>query len=244
MKVSKQKKEETRRKLIKAAVHLMITRGYDASSMREIAREAGVGDATIYNYFPTKETIVWAYIRHLHETVIKKLPTIPDFKDYTLQEKLQTYYEGILEQLLPDREFVPIAIKQTRLSFLTHEKEARAIMELAKDQLRTFLKEAIESGEIPDQSVDSLYPQILFDIYMMVLLYWNQDKSENFTATTELIDLILNIVVGVLKQQLIAKVFALGSFLLRHHLFGQLQSVLGDEKWRDLEGTWEGVKNG
>ena len=55
MKVNKKQQEITKTKLIEAAVDLMIKKGYEKSTMREIARQAGVGDATIYNYFSTKE---------------------------------------------------------------------------------------------------------------------------------------------------------------------------------------------
>jgi AcrR family transcriptional regulator len=48
---------ETYTKILQAAKHLFIRKGYTATSMREIAEEAGIGKATIYHHFQDKETI-------------------------------------------------------------------------------------------------------------------------------------------------------------------------------------------
>ena len=76
-----------------------------------IARQAGLGDATIYNYFPTKEAIVYAYYEEQLDESVKRLRVIPDFNEYSLQEQLQAFFETQLELFLPDREFVDISFR-------------------------------------------------------------------------------------------------------------------------------------
>lgn len=235
MKISKQEQAKTRIKLIETAIDLMIQKGFEKTTMREIARKAKVGDATIYNYFPTKERIVWDYIKLRQEQVIQKLKAIPDFDTYTLQEKIHTYFETILEGYLPDREFLPIAFKMTHQSFLTHSAEIKSINALFLDQVRAFLKEAVEKKEISDQPIDTLIPQIVLDLYFIVILYWVKDTSEQFTQTTQLIDLLLNILMGALKQGLISKCVDLGSFLLRHHLFSHVDTLLKDSPFSTIQ---------
>ena len=235
MKISKKEQAKTRLKLIETAIDLMIQKGFEKTTMREIARKAKVGDATIYNYFPTKERIVWDYIKLRQEQVIQKLKAIPDFDAYTLQEKIHTYFETILEGYLPDREFLPIAFKMTHQSFLTHSAEIKSINVLFLDQVRTFLNDAIEKKEIPDQPIDTLIPHIVLDLYFIVILYWLKDTSEQFTQTTQLIDLLLNILMGVLNQGLISKCVDLGSFLLRHHLFSYVDTLLKDSPFSTIQ---------
>ena len=212
MKVSKKTQQKTRAKLIDTAIDLMIQKGYDKTTMREIARTAGVGDATIYNYFATKERIVWDYIRLRQEQALDALASIPDFDQFSLQEKIHTYFETILEGYLPDREFLPIAFKMTHQSFLTHSEEIKTLNTLFLDQIKTFLQTAIDNKEIPDQPIDTLIPHIVLDVYFVIILYWNKDTSDHFTQTTELIDLLLSILMGVLKQGLIPKGIELGTF--------------------------------
>ena len=61
MKISEDQKQENRKKIIRSAVDAITQKGMKGATMKMIARKAGLGDATIYNYFPTKEAIVYAY---------------------------------------------------------------------------------------------------------------------------------------------------------------------------------------
>lgn len=49
---------ETYTTILETARSLFIKQGYTATSMRQIAEEAGIGKATIYHHFPDKQTIV------------------------------------------------------------------------------------------------------------------------------------------------------------------------------------------
>jgi AcrR family transcriptional regulator len=51
------KKLQTRQAIAAAGMRLFVTRGFDHVTVGEIAREAGVSEKTVFNYFPTKEDI-------------------------------------------------------------------------------------------------------------------------------------------------------------------------------------------
>ncbi len=59
--VREQKKLQTRRAIEVAAIDLFSRKGFDATSMEDIASAAGVGKATIYGYFPAKDDIFLHY---------------------------------------------------------------------------------------------------------------------------------------------------------------------------------------
>lgn len=54
------KRDRTRRQLLDAAGKVFASRGFEASTIQEIAAVAGVANGTFYNYFPTKEAILEA----------------------------------------------------------------------------------------------------------------------------------------------------------------------------------------
>jgi AcrR family transcriptional regulator len=54
-----QKKAETRAALVKAAHDLFHTKGYEATTIEEIAELAAVSRRTFFRYFPTKEDLVF-----------------------------------------------------------------------------------------------------------------------------------------------------------------------------------------
>src|SRR5690349_13124964 len=72
-----------REKLLRAAVHVFAVEGLDAH-MERIAKEAGVGSATLYRNFPTREALVEAVYRNevaqLCEAAPALLTTQPPFE--------------------------------------------------------------------------------------------------------------------------------------------------------------------
>jgi AcrR family transcriptional regulator len=54
------KKQQTRQLIAAAAQALFADRGFDRVTVAEVAREAQVSEATVFNYFPTKEDLVYS----------------------------------------------------------------------------------------------------------------------------------------------------------------------------------------
>lgn len=57
-----EKSERSRRAVLDAALHLFAHQGYRATTMREVAEQAGVSTGNVYHHFPDKETIFRALI--------------------------------------------------------------------------------------------------------------------------------------------------------------------------------------
>ena len=51
------KKLATRQQIAGVAMRLFVTRGFDRVTVAEVAREAGVSEKTVFNYFPSKEDL-------------------------------------------------------------------------------------------------------------------------------------------------------------------------------------------
>jgi AcrR family transcriptional regulator len=75
------KKEQTRQLIADTAWRLFIDRGFDQVSVAEVAREAQVAEATVYNYFGAKEDLFYwrleAFGARLAETVRTRPPGEP-----------------------------------------------------------------------------------------------------------------------------------------------------------------------
>lgn len=56
-----QKKQETRQAICEAAVKLFTGKGYETTSIEDIAQSAGIGKTTVYGYFANKEEIFLNY---------------------------------------------------------------------------------------------------------------------------------------------------------------------------------------
>ncbi len=218
MKVSEKVKAKTRIKILEASVDVITEKGFKSASMREIARHAGVGDATIYNYFPSKEKLLYGYCEHVQQQVMDSLKNIEDFHEYSLHEQLQQFTETQLQAWLPAREFLQEVFKLTYYSPVagaTHLKTTRKIF----TQIFTdMLEAAIEAGEIPEQPYQELLPRLFWDYMTGIMAYWLKDDSEEFSNTTQLIDKSMGIIANILHNGIIGKSLDLISFLFRTHV--------------------------
>ncbi|MFM2162502.1 MAG: hypothetical protein RLZZ383_2014, partial [Pseudomonadota bacterium] len=63
MSIRERNRKLTRTRLADAASRLFLHRGYDATTVEDIAREAGVSRRTFFRYFPSKEEVFFADAR-------------------------------------------------------------------------------------------------------------------------------------------------------------------------------------
>ncbi len=58
MRQSSQTEEDTRTKILQAALQLFARRGYDGTTTKDLAKSAGVAEGTLFRYFPNKKAIL------------------------------------------------------------------------------------------------------------------------------------------------------------------------------------------
>lgn len=92
-------KEDTRRVILEAAYALFAEEGYARTTMRALARRAGIGLGTIFKHFPDKPSLlVAAFQEDLGRVVQEAFHTLPErgIKSQLLHltEKIYNFYAG------------------------------------------------------------------------------------------------------------------------------------------------------
>jgi AcrR family transcriptional regulator len=64
-----EKKRRLRQRLSDTATEMFLERGFDAVRVAEVARACGVSEKTVYNYFPTKESLLLDRWETTHESL-------------------------------------------------------------------------------------------------------------------------------------------------------------------------------
>ena len=225
MKVSKEKRAEIRRSLVNAAVALFTEQGVAQTSMREVASRAGVAPATAYKYFPQREQLFSAYFELKLDDARTALEQLEAFEEFNLQEKLHAYLECLLAEYLADRDFVSVALRGLMDAPLQSLGALQPTKRKATALVASFFDEAVEDQEIPRGPFHDFLVGGFWDYSTMVVLYWLKDDSEDFTRTSELIDLTLELYVAVVRSGLVDRAAKILSFLLKSHLYGNLDQV-------------------
>lgn len=71
------KKQQTRAALVRAGLELFVERGYDETTLAEIAAAAGVSTRTIFAYFPGKEDILFSTMVTMRDALVAALAERP-----------------------------------------------------------------------------------------------------------------------------------------------------------------------
>lgn len=225
MKISSKVKEQTRIRLLEAAVDEISDKGFEKATMRSIAKRADVADATIYNYFSTKEKLLYGYCEYIQQQVMAELKAMDNFHEYSLQEQLHQLVETELRLWLPAREFLQVAFAQTYAApNVGHELlgDTKAVL---KTMVVELIDASIEAGEMPEQPYQDLLPALFWDYQTAILAYWLKDTSDGFANTTKLVDQSTEIIAQLLMGGVIGKTLDMFSFLFRTHVLSHMNSL-------------------
>ena len=92
--------EETRRTLYRVATDLFAARGYEDTTLREIAAAAGVSPGLLYRYFPSKRAVVLALYDELSREFEERARHLPAGR---WRDRFVAALEASLEVLRPHR---------------------------------------------------------------------------------------------------------------------------------------------
>jgi AcrR family transcriptional regulator len=188
--------EITREKILDTAIRLFRENGFDATTMRGVATEAGVALGLAYHYFPSKEAVVMAYYdrvqwehrRVAHEKVMQVR---------SLSERLNLLFQTKLDILKDDRKLLGALFRYTGdpdhpLSFL-----GKGTAPLREDCIRLFA-EALEQEKLPED-LRELLPRAIWALHMGVLLYLLYDPTTGQKRTRKLVTGSIELTVSFLR---------------------------------------------
>jgi AcrR family transcriptional regulator len=88
------KKQQTRQLIADTARRLFAERGFEGVTVAEVARRADVSEATVFNYFPTKEDLFYSRLEEFEEKLLAAVrdrkpgtSVLAAFRDFMLVER-------------------------------------------------------------------------------------------------------------------------------------------------------------
>lgn len=133
------KKAQTRRRLQEQALRLFAERGYEATTVEQIAAAAGVSHMTFFRYFPTKEDVV---LGDDYDPMLAGLIQARPRTEHPVTRIHAAVREGLAAIYAANREAILV---RTRLTLRTPALRAR----LWENQFATreLLEGALDDGE-------------------------------------------------------------------------------------------------
>jgi AcrR family transcriptional regulator len=189
-----------RARIVDAALALFQTKGFDATTTRQIAKKAKLAEGTIFNYFETKEDIALYFFELEVDQAIATVRGNPRLRRAPLEEKLFALIEAQLEFLAPYDKFIGAAFVHalrptSRIAFSMRALDLR-------NRYIAFVQELMQdSDSIPAGSLLTwIAPSAFWIYYLGILLYWLNDPSKGKQHTLALLDRSLTLGVAMLRK--------------------------------------------
>jgi AcrR family transcriptional regulator len=186
------KAQQTRAGIVDAALRLFGAGGYDATTMRAIADEAGVSLGSAYYYFSGKEELVQAFYDQLqveHTAAAEAAYDQPAFAD-----RLRGVMESFIDVAEPFHDFGGqffrnAADPRSPLSPFSSESAP------AREASTALMRRAVEGSDLKvAPALRAELPELLWLLHMGVVLFWVYDDSPGQRRTRALVAGIVPIV--------------------------------------------------
>ena len=186
MRITAEKKERTRRRIVEGARKLFGDKGFEQTTTRDIATAAGIAAGTMFNYFPTKEALAMTIVEQaLEEAGAEFEGRLRG--DETLDEALFAYVAVGLRHLGPHRNYVG-EVLETALSPFVREGACQQAQQVRVGHLERVRELIAGHAEPGAPGPGAMTMHLYWTLYLGVLSFWASDQSPNREDTLVVLD--------------------------------------------------------
>lgn len=194
MRVTAETKQKTRETILRVARKLFSERGFEQTTTRDLAQAAGVAAGTLFNYFPSKESLAMTIIAEaLDEAKCDYLRRRRGSE--SLDEDLFLCVMTGLRRLEPHRNYVSAAI-ETALSPFARSSVCPDAERVRVEHVEQVAERLEAHGITANASPITMH--LYWSLYLGVLAFWARDSSPNQEDTLVLLDRSMRLFVASL----------------------------------------------
>ena len=199
--------EATRAAIVDAALRMFRAQGYEATTMRAIAREAGVATGNAYYYFGSKEELIQEFYTRNHAAHLAASRPVLD-TETDLGARLRGVLRALVDINVPYHEFAAklysrAAEPSSPLSPFSPESSP------TRDAAIALYAEVIQGAHLrAPAAVRERLPELLWLYSMGIVLFWVYDQSPGTERTYRLIDSTVPLAVRLIR---LSRLRALGA---------------------------------
>jgi AcrR family transcriptional regulator len=168
--------EKAHTAILDAAADLLLDKGLAAVSMDAVAARAGVSKATIYRWWPTKETLALDALFH-------EWAAVPPPRDTgSLRDDLLSLLRpwARLAGRRPYGRIIAALVTQTQTDPAFARQYHARFVEPRRDQARTVFRRAVERGQIPSDTNVEVALDLLYGAIYHRLLHGHAPLNDRF----------------------------------------------------------------
>ena len=184
MRVTQKTKEKTRKAILETARKQFASKGFDETTTRDIAAEAGIAAGTLFNYFSSKEALGMELIAEALEEGRQDYRRLRRGEE-SLAEELFLYVIASLNALEPHRNYLSSVVETALSPFVLSSGNTTG--ERVRVEHLEEISSILAAHEVTDQP-SFVAVHLYWALYLGVLAFWSQDVSPKQEDTLVLLD--------------------------------------------------------
>lgn len=192
------KAEQTRQTIVDSALRLFRGKGYDKTTMRSIASEAGVSLGSAYYYFASKEHLVQAFYDQIQEEHAAAAEAVLE-QEQKFDRRLLGVLNAWLDVAQPHHEFAGQFFKNAADPHSPLSPFSEESAPARESSIAIFRRLVDGSNAKPAEALRGDLPELLWLLEMGVVLFWVYDDSPDQRRTRMLVASAVPIVDRMVK---------------------------------------------
>jgi AcrR family transcriptional regulator len=192
------KAEETRERILDAALRLFRERGFDETTMRDIAAEAAVATGAAYYYFRSKEELVMAFYERTADEARELLPPAID-RTRDLRKRIRAIIDLKLEQFRDHRRLMVALVRIGIDPAHPLSPFGPETLVMREESIDSFRRAITDSNPAVPKDLARDLPRLLWLYQMGIILFWIFDESAGQRRTRALFDGTVDLVVRLIQ---------------------------------------------
>lgn len=169
------KKQATRERIIEMARRLFATKGYNGTTVEEIAEAAAVSRATFFNYFPVKSILLAEMVEGMLERFESRIAELLCHPASTT-ERLRDFFNLSLPAIERDRELARLLLIESFSGRADPSVQHERVRRMHRS-LQAVLRDGIERGDVRTDFDLSLLVAIVAGAHNQIVLAWLSDPK-------------------------------------------------------------------
>ncbi|WP_066306871.1 TetR/AcrR family transcriptional regulator [Bacillus sp. FJAT-29814] len=167
----------TKDKILDVAIDLFSQKGYSGVSIREITREVGIKESSLYNHFQNKDEIITTIFSMFQEELAKTLPPIEVLDVILDNSSIEQFFAKGFENF---KEHIdqPVNEKLWRILYIEHYRNTQArelflndIIKKTLDFLEVVFEKLIALGKVKQIDPSLLAAEYQYPMFSMLAEY-------------------------------------------------------------------------
>ncbi|MFK7739705.1 MAG: TetR family transcriptional regulator [Planctomycetota bacterium] len=192
------KAQRTRERIVQAALELFRERGYEATTMRMVAEKADVSVGNAYYYFASKDLLLQAFYREVHDAHVAAATPLLD-TERTLLNRLRATMLAKLEVIEPYHRFSALMFRSAADPESPLNPFHPAGEDIRREGEQLFADVLTGSTTKVPKALLKELPRLLWTYSMGVVLYWIHDRSDGRSATRQLTERSVDLIATAIK---------------------------------------------